>query len=299
MTPLPTELETVRDWLRYAVSRFQAAGLSYGHGTDSAYDEAVFLVLAMLYLPLDQLDPFLDARLTAIERATMHQAIERRVVDRVPVSYITHQAWLGDFKFYVDERVIIPRSFIAELLQERLSPWVPDPDRISAALDLCTGSGCLAILVADAFPNADIDAVDISADALAVAQHNVAEYGLQDRVNLVRSDFFSNVNSEDKTYDLIISNPPYVTQAAMAELPAEFRHEPEAALAAGEDGLEAIRQIIRGARAYLNVDGLLIVEAGHNKQLVEAAFPRLPFTWLVTRSSENKVFLLRRADLPI
>jgi ribosomal protein L3 glutamine methyltransferase len=299
MTPLPPELESVRDWLRYAVSRFQAAGLSYGHGTESAYDEAAFLVLAMLHLPLHQLDPFLDARLTAAERATLHQAIERRVVERVPVPYITHQAWLGNFKFYVDERVIIPRSFIAELLQERLSPWVPYPDRVSSALDLCTGSGCLAILVADAFPNADIDAVDISADALAVAQHNVAEYGLQDRVNLVRSDLFRNVNSEDKTYDLIISNPPYVTQAAMAELPSEFRHEPALALAAGEDGLEAIRQIICGARAYLNVDGLLVVEVGHNRQLVDAAFPRLPFIWPVTRSSVDKVFMLRRDDLPV
>jgi ribosomal protein L3 glutamine methyltransferase len=299
MTPFPTELESIRDWLRYAVSRFQAANLSYGHGTDNAYDEAVFLVLATLHLPLDQLDPFLDARLTGTERATMHHAIERRVVDHVPVPYLTHQAWLGNFKFYVDERVVIPRSFIAELLQERLSPWVADPDRISTALDLCTGSGCLAILMADAFPNADIDAVDISADALAVAQHNVAEYGLQERINLVRSDLFRNVNSEDKTYDLIISNPPYVTQAAMAALPTEYRHEPEIGLAAGEDGLEAIRQIISGSRAYLNVGGRLIVEAGHNRELVEAAFPQLPFTWLVTPSSEDKVFLLRRDDLPV
>lgn len=299
MTPFPTELESIRDWLRHAVSRFQAANLSYGHGTDNAYDEAVFLVLATLHLPLDQLDPFLDARLTGTERATMHHAIERRAVDHVPVPYLTHQAWLGNFKFYVDERVVIPRSFIAELLQERLSPWVADPDRISTALDLCTGSGCLAILMADAFPNADIDAVDISADALAVAQHNVAEYGLQERINLVRSDLFRNVNSEDKTYDLIISNPPYVTQAAMAALPTEYRHEPEIGLAAGEDGLEAIRKIISGSRAYLNIGGCLIVEAGHNRELVEAAFPQLPFTWLVTPSSEDKVFLLRRDDLPV
>lgn len=299
MTPYPTELETIRDWLRYAVSRFQAANLSYGHGTDNAYDEAVFLVLATLHLPLDQLDPFLDARLTGTERATMHQAVERRAVDHVPVPYLTHQAWLGNFKFYVDERVVIPRSFIAESLQERLSPWIVDPDRISTTLDLCTGSGCLAILMADAFPNADIDAVDISADALAVAQHNVAEYGLQDRINLVRSDLYGNVNSEDKTYDLIISNPPYISQAAMAELPSEYRHEPEIALVAGEDGLEAIRQIISGSRAYLNVGGFLIVEAGHNRDLVEAAFPRVPFTWLMTRSSEDKVFLLRRDDLPV
>ncbi|MBK7470523.1 MAG: 50S ribosomal protein L3 N(5)-glutamine methyltransferase [Betaproteobacteria bacterium] len=299
MTAFPTELESVRDWLRHAVSRFQAAKLTYGHGTDNAFDEAVFLVLATLNLPLDQLEPFLDARLTGVERAALHHALDRRTVDRVPVPYLTHQAWLGRFKFYVDERVIIPRSFIAELLEERLAPWVTDPDRISTVLDLCTGSGCLAILLADAFPNADVDAIDISADALAVAQHNVAEYGLQDRINLVRSDLFQNVNSEDKTYDLIISNPPYVTQAAMSELPAEYRHEPEVALAAGEDGLEAIRQIIDSARAYLNVGGILIVEAGHNRDLVESAFTDLPFTWLRTATSDDKVFLLRREDLPV
>ena len=299
MTPAPAELETIRDWLRYAVSRFEAAHLTYGHGTDNAYDEAVFLVLATLHLPLDRLDPFLDARLTITERDTMHQAIERRAVDHVPVPYLTHQAWLGEFRFYVDERVVIPRSFIAESLREHLSPWVEDPDRVASALDLCTGSGCLAILLADAFPNADIDAVDISADALAVAQHNVAEYGLQHRINLVRSDLFDNVNSEDKTYDLIISNPPYVTQAAMAELPAEYLHEPEIALAAGEDGLDAIRRIVAGSRGYLSRGGLLIVEAGHNRELVEAAFPTLPFTWLTTASSADKIFLLRRDDLPV
>ena len=299
MTPVPAELETLRDWVRYAVSRFEAAQLSYGHGTDNAYDEAVFLVLATLHLPLDRLEPFLDARLTAAERTAMHQRIDRRAVDRVPVPYLTHQAWLGNFRFYVDERVVIPRSFIAELLAAQLSPWVADPERIGSALDLCTGSGCLAILLADAFANADIDAVDISADALAVAQHNVAEYGLQDRINLVRSDLFRNVNAEDKTYDLIISNPPYVTQASMSSLPPEYRHEPEIALASGEDGLDAIRQIIAGARSYLNTGGLLIVEAGHNRPLVEDAFPALPFTWLVTGASEDKVFLLRRDDLPV
>ncbi|MEP7083850.1 MAG: 50S ribosomal protein L3 N(5)-glutamine methyltransferase [Betaproteobacteria bacterium] len=299
MTPPPVELETLRDWIRYAVSRFEAARLSYGHGTDNAYDEAVFLVLATLHLPLDQLEPFFDARLTLAERTAMHEMVERRAVDRVPVPYLTHQAWLGDFRFYVDERVVIPRSFIAELLAMQLSPWVADPARIGSALDLCTGSGCLAILLADAFPNADIDAVDISADALAVAQHNVAEYGLQDRINLVRSDLFQNVNAKDKTYDLIISNPPYVTQVSMSGLPAEYRHEPEIALASGEDGLDAIRQIIAGARSHLNIGGLLIVEAGHNRPSVEEAFPELPFTWLVTGSSEDKLFLLRRDDLPV
>ena len=299
MMPLHGELRTVRDWIRYSVSRFREAKLTFGHGTDNAFDEAVFLVLAMLHLPLEQLDPFLDARLTEAEKSVLHQAVERRVTDRVPVPYLTHQAWVGTFMFYVDERVIIPRSFIAELLEERLAPWILEPERVAAALDLGTGSGCLAVLMADAFSKADIDAVDISADALAVAQHNVAEYGLQHRINLVRSDLFRNINAEDKTYDLIISNPPYVTSAAMSELPAEFRHEPEIALAAGEDGMDAIRQIINGARGYLNLGGLLVVEAGHNRALVESAFPDLPLTWLVTRSSEDKVFLLRRDELPV
>ena len=299
MAPLPIELETIRDWIRYAVSRFEAAGIHYGHQTDNAYDEAVFLVLALLHLPLDQLDPFLDARLTAEERAELMVALERRVVDRIPVPYLVKQAWLGEFRFYVDERVVIPRSFIAELLHDGLAPWIRDPDLIESALDMCTGSGCLAILSADAFANADIDAVDISPEALAVAQHNVAEYGLQHRINLLRSDLFQNINPEDKTYDLIITNPPYVTDAAMSELPAEYRAEPALGLGAGEEGLDVIRRIVTAARGYLNVGGLLIVEAGHNRDLVEAAFPELPFTWLSTSSSQDKVFLLHRDELPV
>jgi ribosomal protein L3 glutamine methyltransferase len=299
MSSTPTELETVRDWIRYAVSRFEAAGLAYGHGTDNAYDEAVFLVLALLHLPLDRLDPFLDARLTVAERAALNLAIERRTVDRVPAPYLTRQAWLGEFRFHVDERVVIPRSYIAELLKDALSPWVHDEELVTSVLDMCTGSGCLAILAAAAFANADIDAVDVSADALAVAQHNVAEYGLQDRINLLRSDLFRNINPEDKTYDVILSNPPYVTQAAMAELPGEYRCEPEIGLAGGDDGLDAIREIIAAARGYLNVGGLLIVEAGHNRSIVEAAFPDLPFTWLSTPSASDKVFLLHRDELPV
>ena len=299
MTMVPAEMETIRDWIRYAVSRFEAEKVEYGHQTDNAFDEAVFLVLASLHLPPDRLDPFLDARLTTDERANLAAAIQRRVVDRIPVPYLVKQAWLGDFRFYVDERVVIPRSFIAELLHHGLEPWVRDPALVGSALDLCTGSGCLAILAAAVFPNADLDAVDISPDALAVAQHNVAEYGLQHRINLVRSDLFQNINAEDKTYDLILSNPPYVTDAAMAEIPAEYRAEPALGLAAGEDGLDVIRQIIESARAYLNVGGLLVVEVGHNRPLVEAAFPDLPFTWLSTESSEYKLFLLHRDELPV
>lgn len=297
--PFPHELETVRDWIRYAVSRMRAAKVYFGHGTENAWDEAVFLVLAHLDLPLDQLDPYLDAHLTFTERSSLHALLERRVVDRVPVPYLVHQAWLGEFRFYVDERVVIPRSFIAELLREQLVPWVSDPLRVASVLDLCTGSGCLAILAADAFPNAEIDAVDISAEALAVAQHNVADYELQDRINLVRSDLFRNVNPEDKTYDVILSNPPYVTQAAMSGLPAEYLREPALGLAAGDDGMTAIREIVTAARGYLNVGGVLLVECGHNRALVEVAFPALPFTWVDAESGEDKVFLLRRDELPV
>ena len=221
--------------------------------------------------------------------------LERRVSERIPAAYLTHEAWLGDFRFYVDERVIIPRSFIAELLPEALEPWLAASNTVETALDLCTGSGCLAILLAHHFPNVDVDAADISPDALAVAQRNVADHGMQDRVNLVRSDLFSNLN--DKTYDLIISNPPYVNALAMAELPAEYRHEPEIALAGGDDGLDAVRIILAKVADFLNPDGLLIVEVGHNRAVTEAAFPDMPFIWLTTASDEGNVFLLRRDDL--
>ena len=289
------ELETVRDWIRYAVSRFSAGGLFFGHGMASAYDEATYLVQHTLHLPLDRLDPFLDARLTASERGELLRVLERRVNERIPAAYLTREAWLGEFRFYVDERVIIPRSYIAELLPDALDPWLPEPAQVQSALDLCTGSGCLAILLAHHFANADIDAADVSSDALAVAQHNVAEHGMQDRINLIRSDLLSNLN--EKTYNLIISNPPYVPAVTMEELPAEYQHEPALALAGGEDGLDAVRTIVKGAARFMAPDGLLLVEVGHNRAATEAAFPRLAFTWLSSPSSEDSVFMLRRDDL--
>jgi ribosomal protein L3 glutamine methyltransferase len=295
MTTLTQDLETVRDWLRYAVSRFIAGRLCFGHGLASAYDEAAYLVLHTLHLPLDRLEPFLDAHLTHVERGELLQVIERRVNDRVPAAYLTHEAWLGEFHFYVDERVVIPRSFIAELLPDGLAPWIPNPLSVESALDLCTGSGCLAVLLAHHFPNADIDASDISSDALAVAQRNVAEHDLQDRINLIRSDLLSNLT--EKTYPLIISNPPYVTALAMEELPPEYAHEPQIALAGGDDGLDAVRIIIAHSAQFLNPDGVLVVEVGHNRAAAEAAFPHMPFTWLATAESEDSVFLLRRDDL--
>ena len=292
---VPPELETLRDYLRFAVSRFNEAGLAFGHGFANAYDEAAYLLLHALHLPHDRLEPFLDARLSAAERADLTALLTRRIDDRIPAPYLTHEAWLGDFRFYVDERVVIPRSFIAEVLHEGLAPYLSDPSSVRSALDMCTGSGCLAVLLAHAYPEADIDAVDVSADALAVAQRNVSDYGLAGRINLIRSDLFDNVPA--KSYDLVISNPPYVTTVAMEELPPEYRREPALALAGGDDGLDAVHVILRKAPQFMERDGLLVVEVGHNRATVEAAYPRMPFVWLATASSDGAVFLLRRDEI--
>ena len=296
MISAPPELATLRDWLRWAVTRFGEARLAFGHGIANAYDEATYLLLHALHLPLDRAEPFLDARLTAEERAQLAALFARRIGERIPAAYLTGEAWLGEFRFHVDKRVLIPRSYIAELLPDGLAPYVDSADAVHEALDLCTGCGCLAILLAHAYPNADVDAVDVSSDALAVAQGNVSDYGLADRVNLIRSDLFANLR--DKTYDLIISNPPYVTTTAMEELPPEYRHEPALALAGGADGLDAVRVIIDAAARHLSPRGTLVVEVGDGKDAVEATFPRLPFVWLATASSADAVFLLKREDLP-
>ena len=290
------ELLTLRDHLRFMVSRFNESGLFFGHGSDNAWDEAVYLLLHTLHLPIDRLEPFLDARLTPSERTTVAEMIRRRVEERVPAAYITHEAWLGDYRFYVDERTIVPRSFIAELIEEQFEPWLEDPWSVSSALDLCTGSGCLAILTALAFPDAHVDAVDLSPDALDVAARNVTDYELEDRVRLVHSDLFSGLAG--RRYDLIISNPPYVNAESMAALPAEYRHEPEMALASGPDGLDLVRRMLREARSHLNPGGLLIVEIGHNRDDLEAAFPTTPFTWLETAAGNEYVFMLREDELP-
>ncbi|NWG31023.1 MAG: 50S ribosomal protein L3 N(5)-glutamine methyltransferase [Rhodocyclaceae bacterium] len=295
MSELLDDLITIRDWLRWGVSRFHEAKLFFGHGCDNAHDEAAWLILHALHLPPDRLDPYLDARLTRHERLAVLELLQQRITRRLPAAYLTHEAWQAGLRFYVDERVLIPRSYFADLLVEGFSPWVEDPEAIESALDLCTGSGCLAILMAHAFPNAKIDAADLSADALEVAKRNVADYGLEDRIRLIQGDLFENLGK--RKYDLIISNPPYVTAQAMRELPPEYRHEPALALAAGEDGLDIVRRILAGAKAHLKPHGLLAVEVGHNRDLVEAAFPQLPLTWLDTESGEGKIFLLRREDL--
>jgi len=296
MTTALTELITVRDYIRYAVSRFNGAGLFFGHGSDNAWDEAVYLTLHTLNLPLDRLEPFLDARLLQHEREALLDIFRRRCEERLPAAYLTQEAWLGEHCFYVDERVIVPRSFIAELLQEQLAPWIENPYEVVSALDLCTGSGCLAILAALAFPEAEVDAVDLSEDALAVAERNVANYHLYDRVQLIRSDAFKAL--EGKRYDLIISNPPYVDADSVAALPQEYLHEPEMALGSGEDGLDFTRIILRDAKKHLNPEGILVVEIGHNRAALEDAYPDLPFTWLDTAAGDEYVFLLHAADLP-
>ena len=300
MIPLHTftniaELHTVRDWLRFSVSAFNESKLTFGHGSDSAYDEAVYLILHTLHLPLDTLEPFLDARLTLQEKTVLMALLKRRVEQKIPAAYLTHEAWLGEFNFYVDERVIVPRSFIAELLRERLLPWVADADNTTAVLDLCTGSGCLAILAAHAFPHASVDAVDLSADALQVAKRNVDDYALNDKVHLIQSDLFNALKG--KQYDIIISNPPYVDAPSVAELPAEYLHEPKLALGSGEDGLDATREILKQAATHLTPHGILIVEIGHNRDILEAAYPNLPFTWLNVSAGDEFVFLLHRNDL--
>ncbi len=290
-----SELSTLRDLMRFAVSRFNEADLFFGHGTDNAWDEAAYLLLHSLHLPIDQLDPYMDARLTTGERTAALKLIRRRMTERLPASYLTHDAWLGAYRFYVDERVIVPRSHIAELLREQLSPWVDDPWAIRRVLDMCTGSGCLAILAAEAFPEATVDAVDLSSDALAVAERNVKDYALEERVRLIQSDAFSAIPREK--YDLIISNPPYVNAESMASLPEEYRREPEMALASGEDGLDFVRGLLKDAPYHLAPDGILIVEIGHNKDELERAFPRLSFVWLDTSAGDRFVFMLRGKDL--
>ncbi|PCE28964.1 ribosomal protein L3 N(5)-glutamine methyltransferase [Paraburkholderia acidicola] len=288
---------TVRDLLRFAVSRFNQAGLAFGHGSANAYDEAAYLVLHTLHLPLDLLDPFLDARLAPAEIDAVLNVIERRATDRIPAAYLTKEAWMHGYRFYVDERVIVPRSFIGELLADGLQPYVVDPEQVGAVLELCTGSCCLAILAAHAFPNADIDAVDLSAPALEVAARNVHDYELDEQIVLFEGDLYAPL--PERRYDVIITNPPYVNAQSMQLLPPEYRHEPEMALAGGADGMDLVRRIIGAAREWLTDDGVLVVEIGNEREHVEAAFGGLDLVWLTTSAGDNNVFLIQAADLPV
>jgi ribosomal protein L3 glutamine methyltransferase len=292
--PALSETPSLRDMLRYAEQRFEAAQLFFGHGTSNAYDEAAYLLLYALGLPPHELEPYLARKLDGVERAAALGLIERRISERVPAAYLTHEAWLCGHRFYVDERVIVPRSFIAELLEDGLAPWLPDARKIGRVLDLCTGSGCLAILAALAFPGAQVDATDISVAALEVARRNVDEYGLAPDVKLVKADLYGEL---DKRYDLIISNPPYVDAPSMRALPSEYRKEPKLALAAGKDGLDIVHRILREAERRLNPRGLLIVEIGHNRKQLEAHYPKLDFTWLEVAAGDEFVFMLEGAQL--
>lgn len=290
------ELLTIRDWLRYAVSRFENSDIFYGHGTDNAYDEAVWLIMSALHLPHDTLNNFLDAKLTSEERVKLAAFIDERISKNTPTAYLLKEAWLQGYKFYVDERVLIPRSFIAELLvNDGLQPWIEFPELVNSATDICTGSGCLGVLLADAYPDAEIDVIDISPDAIDVCNINIANYGLQDRVHAIQSDMFSALKG--KQYDLIISNPPYVDAPSMAELPAEYRNEPQLALGSGTAGLDHTHTILHEAANYLTDNGVLIVEIGHNRDALLDAYPDLPFTWLEVSSGDEFVFLLTKEQL--
>jgi ribosomal protein L3 glutamine methyltransferase len=292
---ITTELQTIRDWLRYAVSQFEASDIFYGHGTDNAYDEAVWLIMSALHLPMDTLNNFLDARLTASERSKLASFIDQRITQHTPTAYLLKEAWLQGLKFYVDERVLIPRSFIAELLNTDLSHWIEFPEMIESAADICTGSGCLGVLLASVFPNASVDVIDISEDAIDVANINIANYGLEAQITAIKSDMFSALTG--KKYDIIISNPPYVDAPSMAALPAEYQNEPQLALGSGVAGLDHTHTILREAANYLNDDGILIVEIGHNRDALEAAYPNIIFNWLEVSSGTEFVFLLTKSQL--
>ena len=289
-----SELRTICDLVRWAMSEMQRFEITLGHGTADDWDEATFLVLRTLKLPFDRLETFWNARLTDDEVWEVLKNIDARVHDKVPAPYLVHEAWLTEHPFYVDERVLIPRSYIAELLQEQLTPWV-EPEKVNTVLDMCTGSACLAILAQEAFPHAQVTGADISLDALEVAKINRTRYGMDDTLELIQSDVFEQLGK--RRFDLIISNPPYVTQQAMDELPAEYRHEPALALEAGEDGMDFMRRFMPALKEHLTEDGLAVVEIGDGREAFEAIWPDLPVTWLSTEEEEDMVFAVHAKDL--
>lgn len=288
-------LKTIRDLYRWAITEMENADLSYGHGSPDAAEEASFLICRALKLPFERFETFFDAALTHNELVRLVHLIDRRVHDKTPTAYLLKEAWLTGHRFYIDERALIPRSYIAELLEEDLAPWIDDPYEVESVLDLCTGSGCLAILAQGTFPNARVTGSDISADALEVAKINRRDYGLEDDLELVQGDLFASL--EDRRFELIITNPPYVTTASMARLPAEYRHEPALALGAGDDGMDVVRRILREAKDHLTENGMIIVEVGDGLEAVEAMYPGLPLTWLTVSGGDDQVFMARAEDL--
>ena len=295
-----SDLLTIRDFLRHAVSQFRAVGVVHGHGTTSVIDEAAFIILETLHLPVDDINPWLDARLTKAERAAIAKVIAARVKTRKPAAYLLKKTYMHGVPFFVDERVIVPRSYIGELLMNgTLGPdgmgLYETPAAISSVLDLCTGSGCLAILAAMTFEDAAIDAVDLSKDALAVAKINVKDHGLTERITLKQGNLFAPLKGQ--RYDLIISNPPYVARAEVKAFPPEYRHEPVMAHLGGNDGFDLVRDILKAAPKHLTEDGVLVCEIGTGRDLLEADFPKLPFIWVDSEESEGEVFALRARDL--
>jgi ribosomal protein L3 glutamine methyltransferase len=297
------ELVTLRDVLRYAVSSFSAADLHYGHGSSTPLDEAAFLILETLHLPVDDFNAFADARLTAREKALLGERIALRIEQRLPAAYLTGRTFLAGVPFRSDARALAPRSFIADLLRSPLfdgsgqgMALIEDPETVTSVLDLCTGGGSLAILAAYAFPNAEVDAADLSSEALSLAEENVADHGLAGRVHLVQGDLFAPVKG--RAYDLIVTNPPYVGREVMETLPDEFRHEPAMALAGGEDGFDIVRRILAEAKAHLNPGGGLLCEIGTDREILDADYPDTPFLWLDTEGSQGEVFWLQREHLP-
>jgi ribosomal protein L3 glutamine methyltransferase len=290
------QLVTVRDWLRFAVSQMNRHHVDFGQGTDNAWDDAVFLVLKSLNLPIEQLEPFLDAKLLPSERQQLFSAIEQRCEQHIPTAYIVSEAWLQGYQFRVSPDVLIPRSPIAELLLTSLEPWVSDANAVKRIADICTGSGCLAIMAALHFPKATVDATDLSPKALAIAQQNIDDYGLNGQVHLYEGNLLDAL-PRGCTYDLMICNPPYVNQASMNGLPAEFLKEPNMALAGGDDGMFLVKQLLEKLASYLNDDGFLLLEIGHERSHFEAAFPLLNPLWIDTMATEQNILLIRADQL--
>lgn len=290
------ELKTLRDFLRWTTSRFHEAGLFYGHGNDDAFNEASQLILSSLSLPVTELpELFLDARLSSAEKQALLTLIARRIEDRVPLPYLTHEAWFAGLPFYVDERVLIPRSPFAELIETQFHPWITEPETVSRVLDLCTGSGCIAIALSMAFDDAEVDAVDINPDALAVADINIKKHQVQDQVKTIQSDCWQALDARQQ-YDLIVSNPPYVGAAEMAGLPQEYCHEPAAALEAADNGLALVGEILLKAADYLSDNGLLFVEVGNSDFAVDEKWPEMPFMWLDFEQGGHGIFMLDKAQ---
>ncbi|MBZ4193744.1 MAG: 50S ribosomal protein L3 N(5)-glutamine methyltransferase [Candidatus Contendobacter sp.] len=288
-------LRTIRDLIRWGASRMNEAGLHFGHGVDNAIDEAAALVLHALHLPPDLHTEYMQARLTPPEQQAALHLLERRITERKPAAYLTHRAWFMGLPFYVDERVLVPRSPLAELIERHFSPWLPDSRKIERILDLGTGSGCIGIACAYAFPDAQVDLADISTEALEVVRRNVANHDLEDQVEVIQSDLFSTLKG--RRYDLIISNPPYVSLSELATLPDEYQHEPRLGLVAGEEGLDVVVEILREVADYLKRDGLLIVEVGDAQYALCEALPEVPFTWLEFERGGQGVFLLNAAQV--